>query len=405
MDIYETREQRLRKYKKYALKRVDSVLCPVCEKPFKNKYSLANHFLIKGFSDGIRFIDKEHEDYWLKEKEEKKERHLKEVKERKYEHNCWKCGKLFVSDYEHRFQKYCVECLINFPPKKKKPQNEFKNYPCSVCGTLIRMKLNANNKICKKCREKEREQEIQRILSTPIKITCLICKNKVEYTRKHVRDRVARLICPDCKNNGSYFKKHPKYDKVLELLRETTLTRREIKSLLGLEIDYVREAAIDLYGEEWYKKRVKMIRKRGQLQSCYQCTSGLELSFTDELKVPFETNKWIVLKIDGECYKSEIDVKVPIGNRKFAILIDGESFHGPKKFYRKDAVDKNNEDVDNVRARALADMGYFTIRYSETEVNSGWAIKNFSKLYTEFSLLLPSYYLRNWITGEEIKKY
>lgn len=98
-------------------------------------------------------------------------------------------------------------------------------------------------------------------------------------------------------------------------------------------------------------------------------------------------------------YRCEIDVKIPIGDRKFAILIDGESFHGPNKFYNKD-----KPDMDNIKAQTLADMGYYTIRYSETEIKSGWAHNHFINLYNKFMGYLPSYYLYNWITGEEIIK-
>lgn len=404
-EVLETRDQRLKKYEVYALKKSNPIVCPVCSKSFTNNYSLSNHFLVRGYCEGPKYLDDAHRDYYLKQLEEKKIKHKENLENKIYQKKCIRCDKSYEVNYEKRLQKRCPECEIKYPPKIKIPTRKTKIGNCTKCGLEMIIKVCSNNQICSNCREEERKEKVKQILATPIKILCMSCKKEILYYRKHVRDRVCRVFCDLCNNDPYLFKKDQKYERVIELLKKTTLTRREIKKLLGLETDYVREAAIEKFGEEWYKKRVKVIRKRGLLQSQFQRPSGLEISFTRELKIPFESNKWIVLKIDGEHFRSEIDVKIPIGDRKFAILIDGESFHGPKKFYNKDKVSKNNEDMDNVKAKALARMGYYTIRYSETEVNSGWANDHFLKIYSKFSLSFPFYYYRNWITGEEITNF
>jgi len=425
-DDLETKEDRLEEFKKYNNSKELSVLCPVCEKSFTNKYSLSNHFLIRGYNNGTQFIDNDHEVYWKNEKKKKLQKHKENLKNKKYIKKCRRCGDTFEEDFEGKHRKQCPDCRIKYPPKKKKPQNEFKKYPCSRCGDLIKVKLNANNKICDQCRKKEKEIEVRENLLKPLKVNCLVCNETLDYYKKHIRDRVSRILCDECKNDPYRFKKHYKYYRVIHLLENTALTRREIKELLNLEMDYVREAAIEKFGKEWYEKRVSFIRKRaGPLHAkklkeffielrkdkdkfnkwfedrSLKCVpSELEKTFWRGLnEFKYLPNQWITIKINEQYERREIDVKVTINEtgRKFAVLIDGEAFHGYQAYFKKSTVE---DDVNT--AKVLADMGYYTIRYSETEVKSGWANRHFEEKYKEFMKSSPKYYYRNWITDEEI---
>lgn len=292
-----------------------------------------------------------------------------------------RCGDSFEEDFEGKHRKQCPACRIKYPLKKKKPQNKYKEFPCPRCGDIITVKLYANNKICDSCRKKEREEEIKNNLAKPLNVPCLFCGKFFEYYKKHIRDRASRKLCDDCKKDPYRFKKHYKYSKVIFLLEETSLTRREIKELLNLEMDYIREAAIEKFGKKWYEKRVRYIRKRaGPLHAkrlkeffielrkdrdkfnkwfedrSLKCIpSELEKAFWKGLRdLEFTSNQWITIRINEQYERREIDVKIPINDsgRKFAVLIDGEAFHGYQAYFKKSTVE---DDINT--AKALADMG------------------------------------------------
>jgi len=426
--MLETKKIRLEKYSGFSDKKRESILCPVCNKSFTNKYSLSNHFIIRGFDDGVRFIDDLHKIYWENKKMSDEDKHKKEVLSRVYEKWCWRCKKIYMDDFDHRFSKQCPECRIKFPSKKKNPQSELKKYPCPRCGNLTVMKLSGNNKICENCRKKEKDEKIRRILATPLHVSCLCCGNSLKYYRKSVRDRICRILCDKCKNDPCRFKNHYKYSQVIELLEKTDLTRREIKELLNLEIDYVREAAEEKFGDQWYNDRVKFIRNRaGSIsaesnrkffeelrkdkerfdkwfndRSFKSTPSSLEKSFVSELGyIKYSQNQWKTLLIKGKYERREIDVKIPLGDsgKKFVVFIDGEAFHGGNTCSCFKTIPMEKE-IDITKA--FSELGYFTVRYSETEIKNGMANKHFSEKYSEFLANPPKYYYRNWMTNEEI---
>ena len=376
------------------------VMCPVCFKGFSNRYALSNHFMVRGYSDGPRFIDDAHRDFWIEEKKKKSVEHAAEVASKHYEKRCWRCGGMFQSDFTHRFAKQCPSCKEKYPSKIKRPQSETKEYPCARCHITFLVKRSASNTVCPTCRKKEREEKVAKILAAPMHVSCLHCGAEILYYRKHLRDKLSRAVCPTCQENITRYKNHPKYERVIALLENTLLTRRDIKEVLGLELDFVREVAIDRFGASWYKRRIEFIRRRAHLQICFVRPSGLEKTFVKGLQIkPCAQNDWMILTINGKQCKKEIDVKVALGEtgRKFAILIDGETFHGKNSYFRQ-----GYEKIDIDTATTLASMGYFTIRYSETEVNSGWACDHFKSLYDRFLANPPVYYCRNWMTKEEI---
>lgn len=399
MDIKSTRESRLTKYAKLGLKKKVGVSCPVCGKPFVNNYSLSNHFLVRGYSKGSGYIDKEHESYYLDQKSKKLTEYKEEVQNRIYKNKCIRCGDIFQVDFVNRFQKKCIECKVKYPTKIKKPTRKTKIGFCKRCGKEVKINAHSTNEVCVECRKKERDQEVEKNLNTPIKVSCLGCGSEILYYKKHLRDRVSRIYCENCKNDPYKFKKDTKYIRVMELLEQTDLTRRDIKTLIGLEWDFVREAAIERFGEKWYQDRVRRIRKRGLLQASYIRPSSLEKIFAIGLQQPYSTNVWMHINLFGKLRKCEVDLKIELKDRKFAVLIDGETFHGKDSYF---GAKRYKEDLEITKV--LAGMGYFTVRYSETEVMSGWARKHFDNLYRKFLKKVPTYYYRNWMTSDECIK-
>jgi len=424
--MIETTTNRLSQYDDFKAEKKLGVSCPVCQKPFVNKYCLSNHFLIRGYSDGPRYFDEAHKEFYLKQKLEKSLGHKKEVKSRIYDKKCIRCGNKHQVDFEHRFQKRCPECEEKYPVKVKIPTGIVKEGKCTRCNAEMIIKLCSNNQVCEECRNREKEENKKQILSTPLKVSCLRCGDEFFYYRKHISDRTSRILCEKCKSDPFYFKKDSKYDRVIYLLEETTLTRREIKALLGLEKDFVREAAIEKFGLEWYDKRVSFIRDQAGpahsealhlffdnlkkdkdkleefFKNRFPVPSKLEIFFQENLSqsnISFEANKWTTIMVNGSYERREVDIKASIEGtkRKFAIFIDGEAFHGDQAYFKMTSVEKESEIT-----KAFSSIGYLTIRYSETEVKTGWAITHFLDKYKEFGKNMPSYYCRNWMINEEI---
>jgi hypothetical protein len=422
----ETMENRLAQYSELRVEKRQGVICPVCKKPFVNKYCLSNHFLVRGYLNGPRYFDEAHKEYFLNQKLKDNKKHKEEVASRTYVKKCIRCGIMHQVDFEHRFQKRCPECEIKYPNKIKKSTGLTKNGNCARCNAPMIIKVCSNNQICEDCRTKEKEEETRLLISMPLKRKCSRCGSEIIYYRKHKRDRTGRILCGQCKADSFPFKKDPKYEKVIFLLEKTTLTRREIKNLLGLEKDFVREAALEKYGLEWYSDRVSFIRDRAGpvhgatsrlffaelkkdknkleefFKNRFPTPSKLELDFQRslaQLKIPFESNKWTTIKVNGLYERREVDIKVPLeeSKRKFAIFIDGEAFHGDQAYFKMTPVDKEAEIT-----RAFSSIGYLTIRYSESEIKMGTALNHFLNKYREFKEKPPSYYCRNWMINEEI---
>lgn len=198
--------------------------------------------------------------------------------------------------------------------------------------------------------------------------------------------------------------------------------------MLSLEIDYVREAAIEKFGREWYEKRVSFIRKRAgplhavsnkkffdelrknkkkfdewfEEKAFKSNPSRLEKQFRENLNINYKCNCWKTLKIDNKYRRKEIDIEIIEEkiNKNFSIFIDGEAFHGSQAYFKGAPVE-----IDIKVALKLSEVGYYTIRYSESEIKSGWANRHFDEKYKEFLLKPPKYYYRNWLDNKEVINY
>ena len=70
--MIETMKDRLDQYSSLKDEKNCGIICPVCYKPFANNYSLSNHFLKRGYNEGPKYFDSDHEKYFLRYKEETK---------------------------------------------------------------------------------------------------------------------------------------------------------------------------------------------------------------------------------------------------------------------------------------------------------------------------------------------
>lgn len=419
-----TSEQRLEQNKKFKME--GNILCSVCGKKFENWYSFSNHCYNRVLK---RFIDNEHERHFkdIQNIRKQKRHEQQQIKERKKK--CIKCHNFFYVDLAHAFQKKCVECHIKFPnkiiksKKVKNWQEKDKKILCLKCKNEIIVNKFCSHKVCDNCKNEERKQYIEALMKRPIKAECKYCKKEILVKRKTTRTHIPQIVCADCKNKVFLF--HPKLDVVLKLVKETCLTRCEIKNLISLEKDYIRQASIYFYGKQWWLDREKQIQLNGSkitgekrkeffrqlrekpdelskyLSYLHRNPSKLEIMFSSSLpeELEKEPNTWLTVKVNDRFEHHEVDLKVKLDYfKKFAIFVDGEAFHG------KNAIVSNASIVkDELVAKAFSDLGYYTIRYSESEILSGWANENFYSLFSNFKLCKPLYYYRNWQTNETIR--
>jgi hypothetical protein len=408
----------------------EKIFCPVCSLPFNNRYCLSNHIYNRGNSV---FLDKKHEEYWIEKKKKEKEQHEIDLRNKINENKCIRCGNLFFVDFEHRFKKRCDDCEKKYPRRKKQKSEVYqtKNSPCNKCGKIITVRLFSSTHVCDDCHNEKNEEKKNKRLGNPLISNCSNCGKIIIKNKNYLHDHGARRVCDDCKSDDMWFKKHNKYNEVIELLSTTSLNRYEIVKKLDLSHDFVREAAIDKFGQNWYNDRLKMIDQQTNIKISksndlfYEKlrknekkfkkffakrnfkfkSSSIEKMFVQSISnknLMIETNKWLSFKIDNKYEHREIDVKVQLNNRKFAIFIDGEAFHGKNS---KSCFKTPTIELDSKIAMALSNIGYFSIRYSETEIKEGWAVNHFLQLYEHFKNNEPKFYYRNWMTEEELIKY
>lgn len=106
--------------------------------------------------------------------------------------------------------------------------------------------------------------------------------------------------------------------------------------------------------------------------------SPLEKDFAQQLEgagvVGVLPNSWQSLQIRGKWCPREADLKIPVGDgRKLVVLCDGEAFHGPGYIF-EDKLARITDDI--ATADAYFDAGYSVVRYSESEVRNGQALRH-----------------------------
>lgn len=103
----------------------------------------------------------------------------------------------------------------------------------------------------------------------------------------------------------------------------------------------------------------------------YRGTCRLERELAGQLiGWDVKLNQWQALLVAGRVVPREADIKVALPRgHKLVVLCDGVAFHGPKSIF-----DPDRRVADDVAtADAYFEAGYSVIRYSEVEIQQGWA--------------------------------
>lgn len=110
----------------------------------------------------------------------------------------------------------------------------------------------------------------------------------------------------------------------------------------------------------------------------YRKASPLEKKLSEVLVGwDFRLNEWQSLPVLGRMVPREADIKISVGpEHKLVILCDGEAFHGPRAMFNPE--ERTRDDV--VTAEAYFAAGYSVVRYSESEINQGWAADHLQRV-------------------------
>jgi hypothetical protein len=101
-------------------------------------------------------------------------------------------------------------------------------------------------------------------------------------------------------------------------------------------------------------------------------------------------NTWQSIPVGSKLVPREVDIKIDLGGgRKAVVLCDGEAFHGPKTVFGDSRL-RMLDDVET--AKSFHSLGYSVFRFSESEINSGWAIQHLTSVLPT----LKSPVLRMW---------
>jgi hypothetical protein len=351
--------------------------CPVCDKEFYTKNSLANHIIKSSLVD--------HKDYYLKN-----------FKKR----ICLKCGK----SLDHRVKIYNGVCFTCFSSAniKKDVVKEFLTKICFKCKKEVTGYFSCMNTrvLCPECKE-------------------ISDKAKKEYSKKFDTIRYKRQ--KECRSADKLSKKssisEDLYLKLEADILDYSIPIHIILKKYNLSLKYFNLAAEELLTKEQLKDRKHQTRstaaqKFAVIQKArWKADPSLKLNFTrnvpnkleqkliDDLKEKFvgssiKNNIWKTIKDNnsGNLIRTEIDIRLEYCGVKFYILCDGEAFHGPDCYFRGNTVSS-----DDFLSRALFSLHPFVLRYSETEIKSGFAIGHIDKVLKEInSNDLKSYY-RNWM--------
>jgi hypothetical protein len=133
--------------------------------------------------------------------------------------------------------------------------------------------------------------------------------------------------------------------------------------------------------------------KAARFKRLFGGTCALEASLAAQIRevssCPMEMNVWTTLPVNGVLVPREIDIllTLPSGN-KAAILCDGEAFHGPKSIF--DPVARVQNDV--ATAEAFFAKGYTVLRYAESEIKQGEALRHLLGVLHETGRLCRLWY-------------
>lgn len=219
------------------------------------------------------------------------------------------------------------------------------------------------------------------------------------------------------------------FDAVLEAVESDGIV--VAKERLGLPYTTVRRVCEQAWGVDGYQQRMEDTRQRNiekagetrretwanmapeekaeRLSAWHVRMNKLEGLFLDQMKragVGEETIRHSVWKSiavgpEGSKEPREADFSLAVGDgRKILVFCDGEAFHGPRAHFN-DPETKTEDDTRT--AEVFFGMGYSAVRYSESEIHSGWAIAHLVR--TLGRLEKSGRVLRLWHPQKEVVEF
>jgi len=268
-------------------------------------------------------------------------------------------------------------------------RSEYKaNLRCRKCGVIFTVfdKKQKDRKRCPKC---------ELLLKT-------IGKKQYEGTHFEKKSDIRYLSCRGSKADMPIgYKSSINTDDFEDVAKSILAEGGGIADLIKMGVHY--EAAKKLISSvlgvvdyhEWVLSRKKETLAGNREKA--RTSSNLEEIFVAQMKTinvkPCSRNAWLTLNVKGQAVHREADIKVNLKEgRKAIILCDGEAFHGTKCIYGDPAY-KIESDRDT--ALAMFQLGYTVLRYSESEIKNGFALK-----HLEGVLNTNLHMYRNWCPEE-----
>jgi ribosomal protein S27E len=360
--------------------------CPVlnCDKEFYTKNSLANHI--------IKNIDPSHQAYY--------ESNLKKK-------HCQRCGRGI--DRRSLNQIVCYTCISAENNLNKKEVNkEFLSKICFKCGNKVEGLFSRRNTrvLCSTCKKESTD-------------------NKKRYNESFDKKRYAEAkVIRKLKKEERSIEINDQITSNVELIKDIKEHNVAIHKLLdkhSLSLAYFKKACLNIISDEEYRLwckssrtmaglglaplHIKRWRERDRPASPIfnRVPNKLELQMAQSIKEKFpclnlDNNQWRTLYSEDrkEYYHLEVDIVLRVEDKRICILCDGEAYHGKECFFRGDTVSE-----DDFRSKILFNYNPVVIRYSETEIKSGYAIDHLSGILSKLKDSKIFSYYRNWMTGEE----
>jgi hypothetical protein len=364
------------------------IACPVqhCESSFLNKYSLTNHLR--------KSLDPSHNVYYKNNVEVK---------------FCPICTNRLENRRKFtNAEGLCYTCFKNkYPTASKTIEKKWQKKICFGCGREIEGFFSNRNtralcNICQPLSKKRKKGYNQNF-------------DKIRYERNKKERTESRL-----EKNGQELKEL--YALIKNDLLETDLpihklcdnhhisllSIRKILPLLMSETDYeyrnhrVRSMAVQLRIEDLKN----FLKNRPEPRQIVRTPTSIEKKIGEAIQKIFPEaavryNVWKTLRDEpNNCYiHLESDVIANFGKIRIIILSDGEAFHGGDCYFNGNTIKE-----DDRKSRILHERNPFVLRYSETEIEKGFAIPHITEIINKIRLGEISNYYRNWMTEVEEQK-
>lgn len=194
-------------------------------------------------------------------------------------------------------------------------------------------------------------------------------------------------------------------DSVLDIRTKTTAPYYLQKQILEHAVGSAEYAAVTLSRKVELAKRMAQKAKAkfanmsdadkeirwGKLRTGSSLEASL-YSFLQDRGFQVRKNYWKVITVGLVRHPREADIKIDLCNgQSVVVLCDGEAFHGPKYIFRDKAARILN---DVQTADGFYAFGYSVLRYSETEIRTGFAVLHLARCLAAIALGQRCY--RTW---------